>query len=429
MKRFRQLGFVAIASLSVWLSTTSIVIAQTMRAHFIDVGQGAATLIEFPCAAVLIDTGGESNGEFDSTAALMAYLDTFFARRTDLEKTLASIILTHPHVDHTRGVPTVIGKYKILNAVTNGLEEGSGKAGQIALHTKASESEAVGSSERIGFVAVRRQDVPQGTGLTNAIIDPVSCPTVDPKITALWGSFASTPAGWKAAEFQNLNNHSVAIRIDFGKASFLVTGDLEEVAIRDFIAAYQGTSMLDVDVYEVGHHGSANGTTEALLRAITPAMAVIEMGPSTRQVPWTAWAYGHPRKVIVDLLQKYVSTTRPTTTVQTATAVKTFTSVSLTKAIYGTGWDGTVVLEADVNGTWKTADSSTTPPTTSLLNVNTASVDELQTLPRIGEVRAKAIIKYRTDNGPFQTVDDLGKVPGIGPSTLNGIRKLVTTGG
>ena len=36
-----------------------------MRAHFIDVGQGDATLLEFPCAAVLIDTGGEQNGEFD----------------------------------------------------------------------------------------------------------------------------------------------------------------------------------------------------------------------------------------------------------------------------------------------------------------------------------------------------------------------------
>src|SRR5258708_4434000 len=122
MTRFRRFGFVAIASVSLWLSPASIVVAQTMRAHFIDVGQGAATLIEFPCPAILIDTGGESNGEFDSTPALMDYLDTFFRRRTDLGSTFASIILTHPHIDHTRGVPDVIGKYKILNAVTNGLE-------------------------------------------------------------------------------------------------------------------------------------------------------------------------------------------------------------------------------------------------------------------------------------------------------------------
>ncbi len=48
-----------------------------MRVHLIDVGQGAATLIEFSCAAVLIDTGGEKNDEFDSTEHLIAYLDRF----------------------------------------------------------------------------------------------------------------------------------------------------------------------------------------------------------------------------------------------------------------------------------------------------------------------------------------------------------------
>jgi competence ComEA-like helix-hairpin-helix protein len=274
-------------------------------------------------------------------------------------------------------------------------------------------------------VAVHRQDIPQGTGLTNAVIDPVSCATVDPKISALWGSFAAAPPGWTATYFGNLNNHSVAIRIDFGRASFLVTGDLEEVAIRDFLTAYQGTTLLDVDVYQVGHHGSANGTTESLLRAMTPAMAVIGMGPSSRQTMWTAWAYGHPRKAIVELLQRHVSATRPTTTVQAATAVRTFTSVSLTRAIYGTGWDGTVVLESDVNGTWKVVGTAAPSP---LVNVNTASVDELMTLPRIGQVRAEAIVRYRTDNGPFTTVEDLGKVPGIGPSTLNGIRNLVRVG-
>jgi len=108
----------------------------TMRVHFMDVGQGAATLVEFPCANVLIDTGGESNGDFDSTVALMDYLDTFFSGRPD--KTLASLILTHPHIDHTRGVSAVLEKYKVRNAVTNGQETGSGKFGQIALHKKPS---------------------------------------------------------------------------------------------------------------------------------------------------------------------------------------------------------------------------------------------------------------------------------------------------
>jgi len=82
----------------------------TMRVHFIDVGQGAATLVEFPCAAVLIDTGGEANGEFDSTDSLLDYLDDFFSRRVDLKETFHALILTHPHIDHTRGVSAILGK-------------------------------------------------------------------------------------------------------------------------------------------------------------------------------------------------------------------------------------------------------------------------------------------------------------------------------
>lgn len=62
----------------------------------------------------------------------------------------------------------------------------------------------------------------------------------------------------------------------------------------------------------------------------------------------------------------------------------------------------------------------------SLVNVNTASADELETLPGIGEVLAQAIIDHRTEHGPFATVDDLVDVSGIGDATLEDIRDLVT---
>jgi phosphoribosyl 1,2-cyclic phosphodiesterase len=81
----------------------------------------------------------------------MDYLDSFFARRTDLENTFASIILTHPHVDHTRGVPAVIGKYKTRNAVTNGLETGSGKVGQIALPRRPPTAKPKGARNASGL--------------------------------------------------------------------------------------------------------------------------------------------------------------------------------------------------------------------------------------------------------------------------------------
>ncbi|MDH4146592.1 MAG: helix-hairpin-helix domain-containing protein [Acidimicrobiia bacterium] len=61
-----------------------------------------------------------------------------------------------------------------------------------------------------------------------------------------------------------------------------------------------------------------------------------------------------------------------------------------------------------------------------LINVNTASATELEALSGIGEVLAAAIVDYRTENGPFASVDDLESVSGIGPATLEEIRDQVT---
>jgi len=61
-----------------------------------------------------------------------------------------------------------------------------------------------------------------------------------------------------------------------------------------------------------------------------------------------------------------------------------------------------------------------------LLNINSASETELETLSGIGEVLAATIVEYREQNGPFASVDDLEDVSGIGPATLEEIRDQVT---
>ena len=69
-----------------------------------------------------------------------------------------------------------------------------------------------------------------------------------------------------------------------------------------------------------------------------------------------------------------------------------------------------------------------TPVAGDPVNINTADLALLDTLPGIGPTTAQRIIDYREANGPFQIVDDLLKVPGIGPATLDRLRSLVIVG-
>ena len=66
-----------------------------------------------------------------------------------------------------------------------------------------------------------------------------------------------------------------------------------------------------------------------------------------------------------------------------------------------------------------------TPDKPVLLNINTASAEELQTLPNIGAEMAQRIVNYRSQNGNFNRVDALQNVKGVGAKTLEKLRPFV----
>jgi len=65
---------------------------------------------------------------------------------------------------------------------------------------------------------------------------------------------------------------------------------------------------------------------------------------------------------------------------------------------------------------------------TDLININTASSFELESLPGIGPTTAQKIIDYRETNGPFISIEDIINVSGIGPGTYTRIKDLITVG-
>lgn len=87
--------------------------------------------------------------------------------------------------------------------------------------------------------------------------------------------------------------------------------------------------------------------------------------------------------------------------------------------------DGSEVVVPAIGTT--TTEAGTKPAATSgKINVNTATMEELDKLPGIGSARAQAIIEYRQEHGRFLQIDDLKQVPGIGVKMFDQIRDKVT---
>lgn len=331
--QFRGLAVVALTTILVLQSAH----AQEMTAHFIDVGQGDAALLEFPCGAVLIDAGAQDDFY---VGHLVDYLTKFFERRADLNGTLDAIFVTHPHIDHNRGLRAVIEHFNIVAYIDNGHVLSRGGANAAWLRSIAKEA-------HIAIRPVSQEEItqlPLPSGLSDSVIDSVSCSTCDPRITVLAGGWQKN-SGWSEQSFSNENNQSLVIRVDFGKSSFLFTGDLEEPAIETLVSWYTDTDMLDVDVYQVGHHGSSNGTTVSLMSAMTPETAVISCGKPSDQGRFSAYSYGHPNRGTIELLESHLSSIRAPVTAQIATRSRLFTEFAVNKAIYATPWDGDVMLK------------------------------------------------------------------------------------
>ena len=105
--------------------------------------------------------------------------------------------------------------------------------------------------------------------------------------------------------------------------------------------------------------------------------------------------------------------------------VRVSMSVAVAALVY-TLLGGTTVWGQQPAGTAAPAGMAAPAAVGTKVNINTADEAALKSLKGIGEKKAKAIIEYRQKNGPFKTVDDLGKVKGIGDKRLGKLKDQVT---
>lgn len=94
-------------------------------------------------------------------------------------------------------------------------------------------------------------------------------------------------------------------------------------------------------------------------------------------------------------------------------------SVSVNRGISDNAYDGSDIFDSFYSESGKEI------PTVKI-NINTASKEELQALPGIGDVIAGRIVEYREQNGGFRSIEEIVEVKGIGEAMLNSIREMIT---
>lgn len=205
---------------------------------FIDVGQALSVLVTCDGQSMLYDGGNVADGSL-----VVSYLESAGVTR------LEYVICSHAHEDHVGGLAAVLAKFPAGHVYAPVTQNDTQCFQDFVKYTQQQglnvEIPAVGTSWQLGSATVQ-------------VLGPV-------------------------AQYDDTNDTSLVLRIDYGQTSFLLTGDMEQKAESDLV---NSGANLDVDVLQVGHHGSETSTGYVFLNSALPEVGVISVGEGN--------SYGHP---------------------------------------------------------------------------------------------------------------------------------------
>ncbi|MBE6952222.1 MAG: MBL fold metallo-hydrolase [Ruminococcaceae bacterium] len=227
--------------------------APLLQVYVIDCGQGDSIFAVFPTGETMLVDGSTQDNAKDVTK----FLDAFNISAIDY------VVATHPHEDHIGGLDDCLAKYKV---------------GQIFM--PAVEHTTV-SFERL-LDAVEAQNL------------QIDIPEAGEYIVGDKNStFSVQCLAPNSAEYEEMNNYSIVLRIVYGERAVLLTGDAEALSEEEILAAGFDVSA---DVLKLGHHGSSTSSSEEFIAAVAPTYAVASCGKDND--------YGHPHREIRSLAQK-----------------------------------------------------------------------------------------------------------------------------
>lgn len=218
-----------------------------IEVHFIDVGQGDSILIETKDSAMLIDAGENEKG-----IDVVNYLQSQNIKKLDY------LVGTHPHSDHIGGLDDVLNSLPVDRVLLP----------DIANNTATFE-EVLDTLDK-NNVKITKPDIGAQYNLGDATFTILA-----PNKT-----------------YDNMNDNSLVIKLNFGNNSFLFTGDAEKQSEKDLLA--KGYD-LSADVLKLGHHGSETSTSQEFLDAVSPDYAVVSVGKDND--------YGHPKEEVLQIIK------------------------------------------------------------------------------------------------------------------------------
>ncbi len=232
----------------------------TAKVHFIDVGQtqlsqqlhiNPATVLKG--MNILVDAGENDKGD-----EVSAYLERQGVKTLDL------VIGTHPHSDHIGGLDVVLDAYPAEKVILPVIPE------KMTPTTRTYEDL---------LMAIQKQ----GLKITPA----------KPGSSYDFGEGKLEILGPVQDGYDDLNDFSVVCRFTFGEWSFLLTGDMEQTAEADLLAAGADVSAR---VLKLGHHGSSTSTGHAFLDEVNPEICVMQLGAGN--------SYNHPHRETVEKMDE-----------------------------------------------------------------------------------------------------------------------------
>jgi competence protein ComEC len=311
--------------------------AGELRVHFLDVGQGDATVVVAPDATMLIDTGRHDSDD------VVAALDSLAVAHLDV------VAITHPHADHIGQLDEVLVNVTVDEVWMSGTPA-----------TTQTFDEAIAAVEASG-VAYEEPRAGDTTTVGSLLVE-----IVHPR--QLTGE---------------AHPDSLAMRVTYGSVSFLFTGDAELASEAEMLT--RSPEAVAATVYQLGHHGSATSTSPAFLAAVAPEVGVYSAGEDN--------PYGHPDPDVLARLagagvEVYGTNVHGTVTVATDGHTYAVTTARAAEA-----------PPAPPAPTAAPAGADTASCQPGQVDVNSAGVGELERITRIGPSLAEQMVALRPFSG------------------------------